>query len=59
MNVLGRYPQKWRAFNEVKAIKGAVAYEFKNFAGEDVRVPFEPRVEYDEASEPQPWVVVF
>ena len=59
MSVACRCPMRWQAYNAVKALKGAVAYEFAMVDGAPRELPFEPRVEYQESSEPKPWVVVF
>lgn len=51
---LARCAHPWQAKNIVKQLAGMVAHELID----GVETPFEPRVEYDERFEPNPWVVV-
>jgi hypothetical protein len=59
MTTIGRCAFRWQARNLCKALSGMVAYELADHDGREVRLPFNPRVEYVEANEPHPWTVAF
>jgi hypothetical protein len=59
---LARASHRWKAALVCKALAGMVEVEivptFDGLLQEGLAVPFNPRVEYVEACEPFPWVVV-